>query len=406
MIIKNTNQRGAVSLFIVVFSALLITIVTIGFVGIMVKDQQQASTTDLSQSAYDSAQSGVEDAKRAILRYQSICASGGDCVAAAKEIDSSDPNSTLKCNQAITKTLAGVVMANNEVKVQTQAGNSNESALDQAYTCVKINLNTDDYVGVLAQDASKVIPLVSTKPFNRIKIEWFSIKDIAGNTTTVDVPLFGAGVPLLGQSSWTSAAAPNRPSIMRAQLIQFAASGFSLSDFDDTGSNIKASNNTLFLYPTTIGASDKYFNADARKTAKNIPQISCSTSLAVEIYSCSATIVLPQAVVATNDHVEYLNLTSLYKKSNYRVTLIDSAGALVQFNAVQPSIDSTGRTNNLFRRVQSRVELVDSNFPYPEAELDLTGSLCKNFIITDKVSDYTAANSITNGGKTINGCTP
>lgn len=404
MIIKNTNQRGAVSLFIVVFSALLITIVTIGFVGIMVKDQQQASTTDLSQSAYDSAQSGVEDAKRAILRYQSICASGGDCVAAAKEIDSSDPNSALKCNQAITKTLAGVVMANNEVKVQTQAGNSNESALDQAYTCVKINLNTDDYVGVLAQDASKVIPLVSTKPFDRIKIEWFSIKDIAGNTTTVDVPSFGAGVPLLGQSSWTSATTPNRPSIMRAQLIQFAASGFSLSDFDDTGSNLKASNNTLFLYPTDVVAPTKDFKADARKTTKVIPQISCNNDLTAAIYSCSATIMLPQPVAA-NDHVEYLNLTSLYKKSNYRVTLLNGA-QLVQFNAVQPSIDSTGRTNNLFRRVQSRVELVDSNFPYPEAELDLTGSLCKNFIITDKVSDYTAANNITNGGKTINGCTP
>ena len=101
------SQRGAVSLFIVVFAALLITIVTVSFVRIMLQDQQQATTTDLSQSAYDSAQAGVEDAKRALLKYQDICNSGGNCLTAANIINSN------VCNTAIIETLQDVTLSDN-----------------------------------------------------------------------------------------------------------------------------------------------------------------------------------------------------------------------------------------------------------------------------------------------------
>lgn len=396
MIINNIKQRGAVSIFIVVFSALLITVVTIGFVGLMLQNQQQATATDLSQSAYDSAQAGVEDAKRALLYYQNVCSDNvlsASCVAITPAFASGAP-----CNAAVG-TLSDVTVASGEVKVRA---NNVSNTLDQAYTCLKIDLQTDDYVGILADDSSKFIPLFGSADFDTIRLEWFSIKDLQGVGTTVNVPSFVSigSPPLLSQTSWTSVATPNRPPIMRTQLVQFnSTSGFLLSDLDTINAN--AFNGTLFLYPTNIVDSTKTFSSDVERTAKSITQVNCSNSLASLVYSCAATITLP-SIVHLGDHNSYLNLTSLYKKTNYRITLSNSnlpcnpitrvGVGCIKFNAVQPSVDSTGRANDLFRRVQTRVETTDVNFPYPEAAIDLAGDFCKGFSITDKASDYNVGN--------------
>jgi len=372
---KNRKEYGAVSLFIVIFTMLLLTVITMSFIRIMLTDQRQATAADLSQSAYDSAQSGVEDAKRALLYYQSECAAS-----AAKCADALALMNSTACNAA----LSGVVgdVSGKEVLVQQSLG---DSALQQAYTCVKIALQTDDYIGTLNQDASKLIPLVGASSFDTVRLEWFSAKDIQGQT--VNLPGLSPEAPLLSQSSWTSAAMPNRPSLMRAQLMQFGSNGFSLSDFDGGTNTAGSSNaNTLFLYPSTVVDMTKSFAANARKAATSPTQIHCNSSLGAGGYACSVNITLPAPINGGNRSA-YLRLSALYKKTNYRVTLLSGATP-VQFNGVQPQIDSTGRANDLFRRVQSRVELVDSTFPYPDAAVETTGNLCKNFLITDVTTDY------------------
>jgi Tfp pilus assembly protein PilX len=413
MTINSYKQRGAVSIFIVIFAVLLITVVTVSFVRIMLQDQQQATTTDLSQSAYDSAQAGVEDAKRALLKYQSICNSGGDCVAAARAIDSTQ---TPACNAAIGT--LGVDVSGNEVKVQTGTGANaaNQATLDQAYTCVKITLNTNDYLGTLSPNGSNIIPLSGVTPFNKVQIQWFSAsKDLLGNGKKADLQSpTSTSWPLLSQSAPLPFWGLYRPSIMRSQMIQFSSNGgFTINDFDSKNGAGQSNANTLFLYPTgtsNVASSivDTFdFTRDIRRAPTGAPlPIHCSGNLSISGgYACTTILNVPDPINGDkNNRTLFLRLSALYNGTDYRVTLLNGATP-VQFNAVQPQIDSTGRANDLFRRVQTRVELTDVNFKYPEAEVDITGSFCKDFSVTDNPNDYSKISSI-QSGISVGSCAP
>src|SRR6266496_6576946 len=80
---QQPKERGFVSLFTVIFFMLLITIITVGFWRIMAIEQRQSLDNDLTASANAAAQSGIEDAKRAIIKYNSL--SNGDPLKAQLE---------------------------------------------------------------------------------------------------------------------------------------------------------------------------------------------------------------------------------------------------------------------------------------------------------------------------------
>ncbi|MDB5166889.1 MAG: hypothetical protein JWN26_34 [Candidatus Saccharibacteria bacterium] len=405
---KLHNQQGAVSLLIVLFSALLITVITVGFVRLMLTDQQQASTNDLSQSALDSAQAGVEDGKRALLRYQNVCATDGvaACSQAYTDLTAIDPaTGTATCNQGLAHIIDPLTLAKPEVPVVAQGNGS--ATLDQAYTCVKIETQTPNYLGSLSANASAIIPIKSQSTVTSVLVQWYDSKNISNNNLSVSllpiasIPVGGSPAtlhpPLYNQTAtgW----GPDRPSIMRTQLMQFGSS-FSETDFDNTNALGQSNANTVFLYPTgTKGTVNttvdevSFVTKDFRLTAGGAPvPVSCNGSLSGGGFACSVKLDLPTPINGGSP-TAFLRLSALYNASNYSVTLYNGS-SLVNFDNVQPSIDSTGRANDLYRRVSTRVTLTDSSFIYPEAAIDLTGNFCKNFVITYKASDYS------------NSCTP
>ncbi len=312
------------------------------------------------------------------LRAQSICSSSASgCSDAFNVINSTTCNAAVGSLQDVS---SAINSGNGEVKVQTGSGN----ALDQAYTCVIINSNTQDYLGEMAQDDSKLIPLVGASDFNKIKIEWFSAKDLSLSAKTANIPSGVVSLP----TSWTE----NTPPIMRAQVIQFGTS-FKLSDFEGDAGNI-GYNNTLFLYPSSGSLSNFSIGATRKSATFSPSQVKCESDLSVYLYSCSATITLNNGVSAGAKNA-YLNLSAIYGKANYRISLWNNSDTrVVDFQNVQPSIDSTGRANDYFKRVSTRVEMSDTNFPYPVAEIATNGNFCKDFIVTDNPVDYS------------NNCTP
>lgn len=377
------RQKGSASLFVVIFAALLITTIVVGFVRIMVNDQKQATASDLAQSSYDAAQAGVEDAKRALIRYQTICSNDptGTACSNAKAIIASNT-----CNNAV-KTLSDVVPtgSGNEIKVQTKIEGSN--ALDQAYTCTKIAVDTPDFIGALSDNESKIIPLVTANgaSFASVSIEWYNYKDQTSNNGSQNITLSNSSTSFPLLRTWVNAAS-NKPPIMRTQLVQANKNGFTLASLDSMTPTASARNYTAFLYPTSNGMQNSsVMTGYNRSNPREAVATRCLSTISGGGFACKMILNFN-----SGNFDSLLRLTTMYGKSNFRIkmySLPNGGGSVVNFSGVQPSIDSTGRANDLYKRVQTRVELDDSSFAYPEAAVDITGNYCKNFYVTDVQSE-------------------
>lgn len=381
---KKDQQTGAVSIFVVIFTALLVTVITVGYVRTMMNDQQQASDDDLSQSAYDSAMAGVEDAKRVVAMARNGNATAASILA--------NPANDTKCN-AIASAIGGGA---SESLIQTSsAGTNNDKDLQQAYTCVKVKMNTTDVDGVAKADTASVVPLRSTATFNRVELQWMSERDLVSGTT-FDVASLSADLPLRQQSTYSS----SRPPVLTSQFIQPSGS-FTLTSLDREANSAAR---TLSLYPHAVASESPagvtpttLSSADDGRTQSVQQPVKCMKNPTAVSgwgnYSCKVTIVL-HAPVSANSSTAHLKLTSRYTSAHYKVKLFNNS-IPVTFNGVQPEVDSTGRANNIFRRVQARIE--GGAFAYPDAAVDVRNSLCKTFSITNNATDY-RANSAT--------CTP
>ncbi len=374
---KKQRQSGAVSLFSVVFATLLLTVLVTGFIGLMVRDQRQALNNELSQSAYDAALAGVEDAKRVIRVSQ-----GADSKATVAKSALDVPRD---CKVIQRAGVAGST-SDNEVKIQTTSS-AEGAVFDQAYTCVDIVMDTVDYLYKAQEGSTWMIPLKASDTFDKVTLEWYSREDaegspVAGSPNESDATKLP---PFLEWNSSTPGAA-KAPPMMRAQIIapSSGSGSFTLNDLDNTGQ-------TLFLRPThSSTASSTGSSADItthpRATADageidNVPQgIICSSSFVYSSeYSCKVTIQLPTVSSEASGNA-FLRLTPIYGDAHVRVTL-GGPTTSPKFHGIQPAVDSTGRANNLFRRVEARLD-IGVDFPYPEGVVDIAGSLCKDFSVT------------------------
>jgi len=368
------SERGVTSLIVVLFTTLLFVIVTVGFMQTMVVEQRESADNELSRGAYDSALAGVEDGKRVLQacmidKVQSAC-------------------DAITQGQTDCKTISDagyVTETNGEVFLKSNSSNGlTGQEYQQAYTCVKISPFTKDYIGSAKADESVVIPLRTTAPMDKITVSWFTSQDSSDKNNLKIDDAFNTNVTFPLKSVWLG----NTPSVMRVQLIQFQDGKLNLDDLDQNGDG-----HTLYLYPKKIGVGAS-FSTDSRRIGSLSPtSVKCVSSFVASTYACTADIDLPNPAGvggSAANRVAYLRLTPLYNNANFSVAPADGN---VKFNALQPSIDSTGRAADVYRRVEARIELSDPNdaMLYPRATIDTTSSFCKAFAITDNRNDYVNA---------------
>ena len=388
------HKKGSASFYIVMFATLLFGVITVSFIRLVLSEAGQSSNDDLSRSAYDAAMAGVEDAKTAVNHYYECIGNGGTTSSCNRDVlfrDSCDGIDGI----GLARYLYRDGYSSGEVLIQQNGvGSSVDNSSDQAYTCVIISDVVPDYRGTLTSDTrTKVVPLkiydgaTSGSPIDTVSFEWYSsLNEGAGSAGS----MFRTYDDDANDVRFRAADETTIPPVIQLTYVKIGPN-INIDNFHRVNSTGDYEYSTMLLVPnsaTDAGAVLEIGN-DARSKADNVNNVDKHTPFAV---TCSTTAAFACSVKLTDanigpDDSAFLIVSLPYGEtiSDFAVTLY-SGGNIQEFEGVQISVDSTGRTNQLVRRVETRLDPADLFFPYPQYALELSGdggeALKKDFWIT------------------------
>lgn len=408
--IRKKFKEGAASFYIVAISTLILVIVAASFAAVIISEVTRTSNDDLAQSAYDAALAGVEDAKLAFYSYQSclengspIDASGLSCDEIKTWVESGNRDGQDPCD--MVSVILGRKKENDNGEVLVQESNVNND-MQQAYTCVKLSDAADYKTTLTAENPTKIMRAHfkdgdAAKSVQSVVVSWQRDTNVS-QTKYSDLEkdgIFGAETPL--------------PPVISLGLVQ-TASTFTLDSFDMTQGD-STNRGTIYLVPadnpeTSEVVDGKYkvaWNGEANyvasnryegflksndKTAENLPYVvRCADG---GEYACTATIALPEPVGGDRNNDTFMFVLSMPyadASTDVRLQFCSDAGGCyevgkeevdgkeksvtteVPLDKVQIVIDSTGRANDLYRRVETRLEPADKAYPFPLYAIEVLG---------------------------------
>lgn len=335
-LLGKSTKKGIASFYVVAFSTLILLIIVASFATLVVSQLERSSNADLSQSAYDAALAGVEDAKLAYLNYLH-CANGGsgDCSKIMKAVEDQ------KCDM-INVMLGRSDNGESEVAVQESEEANN---LQQAYTCVKIEVNPSEEVKTVEPFEPAVYsPQLVDKTLNNIGsivVEWETKQTLS--VAIVQTPEKSSNFNAMDFAIVDANGRTNRGMVY-------------LEPNDE-----KCRNGACFnLVNNKISAAEVAKSND--KTVENKPFSVCDSSSD----KCSVTIEIPRpyggdtrssfGVVISKPGGDSEEVSVRYCESADGGCSVENAMKIEN----QFVVDSTGRANDLFRRVKARISADDS----------------------------------------------
>lgn len=418
------TKRGAASFYIVAFSTLILMVIATSFAMVVITEVSRSANDDLSQSAYDSALAGIEDAKVAFSNYRR-CREAG-VAPGVKNLDGGD-SKTISCNDIIywmehpdcnmvghilgkipknTNDLTEVLVGGVEI---TDSDGKN-STTNQAYTCVTIDTELNDYRMTLGSKKQQQIVKLQT---GRVDSQGHTIDDDVTNVSKIRISWASTQsdennyLKYLTNSGFPTAAIVYNPPIVEVQLVQ-TSNSFTMQSFDEVVGKEGTNRGTLYLIPEKSGSSsvvnqigkDKMVKSNNRMQTNEPVVVSCPEKTTSDFH-CVAEIEIPEPIPNSagdktrNNNTFMMAISLPYQKpsTDFSIELICSNGKncgnvvgkvnpkdensdnIVKLKNTQVSIDSTGRANDLYRRVETRVETSDStfDFDYPYYPLQVLG---------------------------------
>ena len=349
MISLGDRKKGAASFYIVAISTLILVIVVASFATLIVSQMERTSNADLSQSAYDAAMAGVEDAKLAYLNYKN-CKAAGYTAASSDYTGNGLPDEKgeackyilfymeqYDCDM-VAKMLGRTVTPNVGIEVKEDEEGNN---MQQYYTCVKINNQPQDQTKNLQPYETAVFKPVfasgSASEIKKIKVRW------GGNSN------------------------------LSVTILQ-APSGFNFDDFtfpslvgdNETGTNL----GTVFLARDDTGGdgsvSEKVVMKSNDKTVTHSYDLAENKDIKNEVRrikcgdeECVATISLPN--LYGGESIDRAN--GLFEIAIMSFDSVSNSGEPVSISYLKDNdepvsienqfvVDSTGRANDLYKRVK------------------------------------------------------
>lgn len=422
MLKKSRFKKGAASFYIVAFSTLILVLIATSFALVITSEIARTSNDDLSQSAYDSALAGVEDAKVAFSNYRRCVEAANNNPSIKAEIPVG--SGAITCNDILywmehpdcymVGHILGKIPKNQEEEVVVggieKTGAGGETTTNQAYTCVMINTNLNDYRTTLTskkriQTMKASVGTGATNNVKKIKLSWYSVR----NDVSLKFTNYNGGMvsfPAFGSSTISV------PPTVELQVAQTGVN-FTLAQFDQTAPG-QTNRGTMYLVPTdnsnaAKGSEENYigiYNGSSNiispdqvvKTNNRwvmnrsfLTYCDNKTTATGEFY-CTVEVEMPDPVGGgprSNDtFMISISLPYQQPDTDFSIELYCADGDLCgrttgstdsgtpgMITNTQISIDSTGRANDLYRRVETRLETADTTFGagYPYYALEILG---------------------------------
>jgi hypothetical protein len=344
------DEQGFAALVIAIVLVIVLSLITVGFAQLMQSNQRSALDKQLSTQAYYAAETGINDAAKAIndgmTQFKNTC------------------NSPASFTSTLSPTVASDLAS-------TQVGNGTGAQ----YTCLLIDPDPLglDYGSIpsIGTGSSKSVELTgitnddsrTPTPIGSLLISWKSAESSGSDTF---VP--GAdGNNFYPTSQWPASTPLLRISLVplatgivnRSSLISDNYVGFLYPNNDGSGSTLASlpSNPAENVGKTTGDIINGNCNLTNIDTDHNLPQY-CNVHLTD----------LGQANYL-------LNMSSMYGDTRVTINAYDESGNQLRIGNAQTTVDSTGEAQDVLRRLQVRIPY-HNNYTTPDGN-ETMSNICK-----------------------------
>ena len=369
------NDNGFAPLIITVIVVIILSLLTVGFISLMSNNQKNSLNQQLNNDAYYAAETGVNDA--------------------IKAIDSGYTSSKLTCGP--------LASSGSSQPGQQYLENNIVNGPNDKYSCLLINpapsslqyssigLNQPTVVAISAINNSHIPTNIGS-----IEISWQPSPQAASSPYTfapyswLQTCPQTTGPCLPPQTSWMEGSNPIT-GILRAALTPLYTgslptdtsstyTAFLYPSVPETPSSVQSIASGPAYGPSTIGSNAGEVIGGLCQNGGNSSGMPDACNVSIDVSSANTSAFL-------------LSLRSIYNRTQVTIQVFDQYHNPLMIQGAQTMIDSTGYSHGVLRRIQVRVPRM-SDTGFPAFDLETTNKLCKD------ISTYPQNLSTGNAGNT------